>query len=57
MAALLARADRARALLEAIAAGTIISAAIANSGWDRVDRNGSIAPGKGAEIRQLQFRP
>ena len=30
---------------------------IANSGWDRVDRNGSIAPGKGAEIRQLQFRP
>ena len=29
---------------------------IANSGWDRVDRNGSIASGKGAEIRQLQLR-
>ena len=26
---------------------------IANSGWDRVDQNGNIAPGKGAEIRKM----
>jgi hypothetical protein len=26
---------------------------IANSGWDRVDQSGTIAPGKGAEIRKM----